>query len=136
MRCAKFLDYQRLRTNCCESSSSLRSIAQYKGPSIYGIHKKIRFLTPSLCPHAPDSPPPLWTSTCGQHKLHIALLKRLVQRPSGPKAEIRRYDCTVVLVIYITYLYHQKISTFIPSKDEILVKKIHQLLCTWDMVAP
>ena len=38
------------------------------------------------------------------------------------------YDCylykTVLLVIYITNLYHWKISTFIPSEDEILVKKM------------
>jgi len=53
--------------------------------------KKSGFLPPSLCPHEPN-PLPLWTSTCGQHELHIDLLKRLV-RPSGPKAEIRLYDC-------------------------------------------
>src|SRR6218665_476621 len=36
--------------------------------------------------------------------------------PSGPKAEIRLYDCnlfkTVLLVIYITNLYRRKFSTF------------------------
>jgi len=42
-----------------------------KGSSIYDIHKKIRFLTPSSpCPHEPE--PPLWTSTCGRHEIHIA----------------------------------------------------------------
>ena len=29
---------------------------KWKGPSIYDVHKKIRFLTPSLCPHGPDPP--------------------------------------------------------------------------------
>ena len=71
--------------------------------------------------------PPLWTSTLGRHEIHTALLKPLVQWPSGPKAEIRLYDCnlfkTVLLVIYVTNLYRKKISLFIPSKDEILVKK-------------
>jgi len=70
---------------------------------------------------------PLWTSTCRRHEIHTALLKPLVQWPSGPKAEIRLYDCnlfkTVLLVIYVTNLYRKKISLFIPSKDEILVKK-------------
>jgi len=63
---------------------------------------------------------PLWTSTCGRHdigpRLHIALLKGLVQWPSGPKAEIRLYECNlfkpVLLVIYITNLYRRKFSTF------------------------
>ena len=66
--------------------------------------------------HMSRTPSPLWTSTCGQHKMHIALSKWLVQWPSGPKAEIRLYDCNifkaVLLVIYITNLYCQKISTF------------------------
>ena len=59
---------------------------------------------------------PSWTSTWGRHEIHIALLKRIVQWSSGPKAEIRLYDCnlfkTVLLVIYITDLYHRKFSTF------------------------
>ena len=87
------------------------------GPSIYDVHKKVRFLTPLLCPHASTwAGPLLWMSTCGRHKIHIALLKRLVQLPSGHKTEIRLYDCnlfkTVLLVIYITNLYRRKISTF------------------------
>src|SRR6218665_2625339 len=43
------------------------------GPSFYGVH----IPSPSLCPHEPD--PSLWTSTCGRHEIHIALLERLVQ---------------------------------------------------------
>src|SRR6218665_2789210 len=81
--------------------------------------KKIRFLTHlplSTSVHMSRTPSPLWTSTCGRHEIHIALLKRLVQWPSGPKAEIRLSDCnlfkTVQLVIYITNLYSQKIYTF------------------------
>ena len=74
----------------------------------------------------------LWTSTCGQHEIHTALLKWLVHWPSEPKAEIRLYDCnlfkTLVLVIYTTNLYRQKFPLFIPFKDEIMVKK-HQLHC-------
>src|SRR6218665_3234532 len=50
---------------------------QIKGPSIYDVHKKITFLTPSPCPHGPDHP--LWTSTHGRHEIHTALLKWLVQ---------------------------------------------------------
>src|SRR6218665_3440320 len=85
------------------------------GPSIYDVHKKFGFLTPSPCPHEPD-PLPLWTSSCGRHEIHIALLKRIAQWPSGPISEIRPYDCnlfkTVLLIIFITNLYHRKISTF------------------------
>src|SRR6218665_1660122 len=42
------------------------------------------------------------------------ILKRLVQWPSGPKAEIRLYDLfkTALVVIYITNLYRRKSSTF------------------------
>src|SRR6218665_2700229 len=47
---------------------------------------------------------------------YTSLLKRLVQLPSGNKAEIRLYECnlfkTVLLVIYITNLYRRKFSTF------------------------
>ena len=71
----------------------------------------------STCIHMGQTrPSPLWTSTRGRHEKHTALLKRLVQWPSGPKAEIRLYDCnlfkTVLLVIYTTNLYRRKISTF------------------------
>ena len=48
---------------------------------------------------------PLWTSTRGQNEIHTALLKWLVQWPTGPKAEIRLYDSNLftllLLVIYI-----------------------------------
>ena len=89
---------------------------------------KIRCLTPPpllTCAHVNwDPPSPLWTPTCVRHEIHIALLK--LQRPSGPKAEIRLYDCnlfkTVLLVIFITTLYRRKFPLFILSKDEILVK--------------
>ena len=87
--------------------------------AIYDVHKRIRFWPPlSTSVHLSLTHFPLWTSTCGRHEIHIALLKRLVQWRSEPKAEIRLYDCnlfkTVLLVIYITNLnfYHQKISTF------------------------
>ena len=91
-----------------------------------------------LSPHEPN-PLPLWTSKCGPHEIHIALLKRLVHWPSGPIAEIRLYDCnlfkTVLLVIYITNLYRRKFSLFIPPKDEILVKKtptsLHEKKTWW-----
>ena len=90
------------------------------GSSIYDVHKKIMFLTPLPCPLASTwailSLCPLWTSTCDRHEMHITLLKWLVQWPSGPKAEIRIYDCnlfkTVLLVIYITNLYCRRIFTF------------------------
>jgi len=49
-------------------------------------------------PHGPD--PPLWTSTRGRHEIHTALLKRLVQWPTGPKAEIRQYDCNLFKLYY------------------------------------
>ena len=59
--------------------------------------------------------PPTPLSTCVDMK-HIALLKRLVQWPSGPKAEIRLCDCnlfkTVLLIISITNLYRRKMLTF------------------------
>src|SRR6218665_4061913 len=50
----------------------------------------------STCFHLSQTPSPLWTSTCGRHEIHIVLLKRLVQRPSGPKVEIRLYDCNFI----------------------------------------
>src|SRR6218665_3281144 len=72
-----------------------------------------------------------------RHEIHSALLKRLVQRPSRPRAEIRIYDCnlfkTVLLVIYITNLYYRKISAFIPFEDEILVKKTPTYL-QWTLI--
>ena len=79
-------------------------------------------LTPTppfhTCVHMSRTLSPLWMSTCGRHEIHIALLKQLVQWPSGHKAEIRLYDCNLfktvglLLVIYITNLYRRKISTF------------------------
>jgi len=78
--------------------------------------QKIGFLTPSPVHMHSHEPDPLWTSTCGRHEIHIALLKRLVQWPSGPKAEIRTYGCnlftTVLLIFFITNLYRRKIFTF------------------------
>ena len=53
--------------------------------------QKIRFST-SPCPHASTwaGPlPPLWTSTRGRHEVHTTLLKRLLQWPTRPKAQIR-----------------------------------------------
>ena len=83
--------------------------------------------------HEPDPPTPLWTSTCGRHEIHIALLKQLVQWPSGSKPEIRLYDCnlfkTVLLVIYITNLYRRKFSTFYSVERRNSGKKWCQLLC-------
>jgi len=70
---------------------------QRRGPSIYDVHKNIPFLTP-LHPsvhmrlHGPDPSP------CGRpHAVNMkyTLLKRLVQWPTGPKAEIRLYDCNL-----------------------------------------
>ena len=67
-------------------------------------------IPPPSCPHASTWArhplPLLWMSTCGRYEIHITLLKRLVQGPSGPKAEIR------LLVIFITILYRRQISTF------------------------
>ena len=58
--------------------------------------QKITFLIPSPCPHASTwADPPLWTSTHGRHEIRTALLKWLVQWPTGPKAEIRLYDCNL-----------------------------------------
>src|SRR6218665_3986030 len=72
-----------------------------KGSSIYDVHKKIRFLTPSPSVHMGRTPlPPLWTSTRGRHEIHTALLKWLVQRPTGPKAEIQLYDSNLFKMYY------------------------------------
>ena len=38
--------------------------------------------------HMGRTPSPLWTSTHRQHEIHTALLKRLVQWPTGPKADV------------------------------------------------
>ena len=38
--------------------------------------------------HMRRTPSPLWTSTYGRHEIHTALLKRLVQWHTGPKAKI------------------------------------------------
>jgi len=90
------------------------------GPSIYDVPR----------PHVSARawhPHPLWTSTCGWHEIHIALLKQLVQWPSGPKVEIQLYDWnlfkTVLLKILLLIYIAEKFPLFIPSKDEILVKK-------------
>jgi len=63
----------------------------------------------------------LRTSKCGRHEIHIILLKRIVQRPSGSKAEIRLYDCNlfitvlliILLLIYIAKNIHLEIFLFI-----------------------
>ena len=58
--------------------------------------KKSRLWSPPLsaCVHMGRTLPlpPLWTSTHGRHETHNALLKWLVQWPTGPQAEIRLYD--------------------------------------------
>jgi len=67
-------------------------------------------------PHEPDPPLLLvdvhmrstWTT-------HRSLETASIQWPSGPKAEIRLYDCNLfktVLLDYITNLYRRKFSTF------------------------
>jgi len=65
----------------------------------------------STCVHMSRTPT-LWTSTCVRHEMHIALLKRLVQWPTGHKAEIQLYDSnlfkTILFVIYITNSYREK----------------------------
>src|SRR6218665_321037 len=71
-------------TPCSRSSPGAHSASDTaKGPSIYDVHKKITFLTPSpsvdMRPHGPDPPSPLWMSTHGRHEIHTALLKWLVQ---------------------------------------------------------
>ena len=43
--------------------------------------------TLSTCVHMDRTPSP-----CGRHEIHTALLKWLVQWPTGPKAEIQLYD--------------------------------------------
>src|SRR6218665_2762586 len=94
-------------------------LLQVSGLPFMTSARKSGLLPPPPCPHASSwaGPSlPLWTSTRGQHEMHTALLKRLVQGPSGPKAEIRLYDSnlfkTVLLVIYINNLYCRKMSTF------------------------
>jgi len=54
----------------------------------------------STCVHVGRTPSPLWTSTRGRHEIHIALLKWLVQWPTGPKAEIRLYDSNLFKLNY------------------------------------
>jgi len=51
----------------------------HKGPSIYDVHKNLIFEPLSTYVQMNQTPSPLWTSTCGRHEIHIALLKRLVQ---------------------------------------------------------
>ena len=113
--------------------TQLRRVPDY-GPlykSIVAIYlwrpQKIEFFLPHASTWA-RPPLPLWTSTCGRHEIHIALLKWRAQWPSGLKAEIRLYDCnlfkTVLLLIFITNRYRGKFPLFIPSKDEILVKTV------------
>ena len=81
----------------------------------------------STCVLMNRTPLPLWTSTCGRHEIHIALLKRLVQWTSGLKAEIRLYDSNLfktVLLVFILLIYIvEKFPLFILSKDKTLVKK-------------
>jgi len=78
-----------------------------EGPSIYDVHKKSGFWLPSL---------PLVDVHMRSTWKPIDVWKWLVQWPSRRIAEIRLYDCnlfkTVLLVIYITNLYHQKNPRF------------------------
>jgi len=66
--------------------------------------------------------PLLWTTTCRCHEVHITLEKQLVQYPSRHKAEIRLFK-TAQLVIYITNLYWQIISTFYSVETQLWSKK-------------
>src|SRR6218665_1950330 len=80
--------------------STIRHSLSPQGPSIYDSTKKSGFWPPPpvhMRPHEPGSPSPsLWTSTCGRHEnTHRSLETAIVQCPSGPKAEIRLYDCNV-----------------------------------------
>ena len=81
------------------------------------------FDPPSLCPQASSwaRPPPI---PCGRPhavdmKSYRSLLKRLIQWPSGPTAEIWIYDCnlfkTVLLVTFITDLYRPKMTVYFYS---------------------
>src|SRR6218665_1415279 len=54
----------------------------------------------STCVHMGRTPSPLWTSTRGRHEIHTTLLKWLVQRPTGPKTEIRLYDSNLFKLYY------------------------------------
>src|SRR6218665_832057 len=104
---------------------------------IKDLHHKLNLLCHlplSSIIHDKIRPPPLF-QPCVKNKF-----RHLFSRPptsiltirSLPKAKIRLYDFnlfkTVLLVIYITNLYRRKISTFILSKDEILVKKMQTSL--------
>ena len=78
------------------------------GPSIYDVHKSRIFDSPPV--HTSQTP----SSPCG--------------RPSGPKTEIRLYDCnlfkTVLLIILLLIYIAEKFPLFIPSKDEIVIKRM------------
>ena len=112
------------------SNISLGSGCHLRGHQFMTSTKKSCFWPPSHL--STWARPPLWTSTCGRHEIHIALFKWLVQWPSRPKAEIWLYDCnlfkTVLSVIYITNLYHRKISTFFSPKTKFWLKK-RQIPC-------
>jgi len=105
--------------------------------SIYDVHKNPVFepLSLSTCVNIYRIPLPLWTFTCGQLETNIALLKRIVQWPSGPRAEFRLYDCnlfkTVLVVIFITNLFLRKISTFISGLRRHSGWKKHANFIAW-----
>src|SRR6218665_348151 len=81
--------------------SSLANLPIFDQPLTYATFRGHPFMTYTKnqvfdpCPHGPDIPPLLWTSICSQHEIHIAVLKWLVQWPSGPIDEIRLYDCNL-----------------------------------------
>ena len=68
-----------------------------KGLSIYDIPKNQVFDSPV---HMGRTPAPLWISTRGQHEIYTALLKWLVQWPTGPKSEIQLYDSNLFKLYY------------------------------------
>src|SRR6218665_4150133 len=49
-------------------------------PSIYDVHKKNQILDPPSPVHMGQTPPPLWTSTRGQHEIHTALVKKKIKK--------------------------------------------------------
>ena len=126
-----------IKENCQKASIEARWRAlSVRGHPFMTSTKNSGFWIPLLPvhmrPHKSD-PLPLWKSTWGRHEIHIALLKRLVQWSSGPKAKIRLYGCnlfkTVLWVIYTTNLYHRKFSTFYSVERRNSGLKRHQLLC-------
>jgi len=75
----------RLGANVTRSALGVFHLRRSKDNQVFDTPPPLYTCVPMRLTHSP----PLLMSTCCRREIHLTLLKQLVQRPSGPKAEIQ-----------------------------------------------